>query len=150
MEIARQDGGQGLLGFVEANRKSGQHITGYEYAVLVTNLDYGILALGQLSGTGRTPKTRSRSGRTNGGWCGFATHDLHRWQLSARAVALIYNGGSLFARLANPGVRREAITSRPWLMSAIGRRTEHAGQTTITINSMHAHFKKARQALNVG
>ncbi|WP_443600392.1 hypothetical protein, partial [Acidithiobacillus ferrooxidans] len=28
-----------------------------------------------------------------------------------------------------PGSRREAITSRPLLLSAIGRSTKHAGQT---------------------
>jgi len=38
-------------------------------------------------------------------------------------------------RLANPEARREAITSRPWLMSAVERRTERAGQTTITLKS---------------
>ena len=146
--IARHDGGQGLLGFVEADRRSGQRITGYEYAVLVTNLDYGILALGQLYRDRADAENAFDELKNQWGWCGFTTHDLHRCQLSARAVALIYNWWSLFARLANPGARREAITSRPWLMSAIGRRTEHAGQTTITINSMHAHFKKAKQALN--
>ena len=50
-------------------------------------------------------------------------------------------------RLANPQARREAITSRPWLMSSVGRRTEHAGQTTITLTGLHAHFDKARAAL---
>jgi len=54
---------------------------------------------------------------------------------------------SLFVRLANPEARREAITSRPWLMSSVGRRTEHAGQTTITLTGLHAHFEKARAAL---
>jgi len=77
----------------------------------------------------------------------FTTHDLHRCQLSARAVALIYNWWSLFVRLASPEARREAITSRPWLMSSVGRRTEHAGQTTITLTGLHAHFDKARQVL---
>ncbi|MDZ4252121.1 MAG: hypothetical protein U1A72_06055, partial [Sulfuritalea sp.] len=43
--------------------------------------------------------------------------------------------------------RREAITSRPWLMSSVGRKTEHAGQTTITLTGLHAHFGKAREAL---
>ncbi len=81
------------------------------------------------------------------GWGGFTTHDLHRCQLSARAVALIYNWWSLFVRLASPDARREAITSRPWLMSSVGRKTEHAGQTTITITGLHAHFGKARDAL---
>ncbi|MBK7235726.1 MAG: hypothetical protein IPI02_08930 [Sterolibacteriaceae bacterium] len=62
-------------------------------------------------------------------------------------MALIYNWWSLFVRLANPEARREAITSRPWLMSSVGRRTEHAGQTTITLTGLHAHFEKARAAL---
>jgi hypothetical protein len=62
-------------------------------------------------------------------------------------VALIYNWWSLFVRLASPKARREAITSRPWLMSAIGRKTEHAGQTTITLAGLHAHFGKARDVL---
>lgn len=62
-------------------------------------------------------------------------------------MALVYNWWSLFVRLANPDARREAITSRPWLMSSIGRRTEHAGRTTITLTGLHAHFEKARAAL---
>ena len=37
--------------------------------------------------------------------------------------------------------------NRPWLMSSVGRRTEHAGQTTITLTSMHAHFEKVRAVL---
>ncbi|MDP2794514.1 MAG: hypothetical protein Q8O25_10620, partial [Sulfurisoma sp.] len=74
-------------------------------------------------------------------------HDLHRCQLAARGVALAYNGWSLFVRLAHPDARREAITSRPLLMSSVERRTEHAGQTTITLTGLHAHFEKARTAL---
>lgn len=62
-------------------------------------------------------------------------------------MALIYNCWSLFERLANPDARREAITSRLWLMSSIGHRTEHADQTTLTLTGLHAHFDKARQAL---
>jgi hypothetical protein len=32
-------------------------------------------------------------------------------------------------------------------MSSIGRKTQHAGQTTITLTGLHAHFGKARDAL---
>ena len=46
--MAGEDDGQQLLAFVEADRKTGKGITGYEYAVLVTNTDYEILTLGQL------------------------------------------------------------------------------------------------------
>jgi len=77
----------------------------------------------------------------------YTTHDLHRCQLAARAVALIYNRWSLFVRLANPESRREAITSRPWFMTSAGRKTEHVAQTTVTLTGLHAHFAPARAAL---
>ena len=141
------DSGQQLLGFIEADRKSGKRLTGYEYAVLVTNLDYEILGLGQLYRDRADCENTFDELKNQWGWGGFTTHDLHRCQLSARAVALIYNWWSLFVRLASPEARREAITSRPWLMSSVGRRTEHAGQTTLTLTGLHAHFDKARQVL---
>ena len=145
--IAQEDNGQQLLGFIEADRKRGKRITGYEYAVLVTNTDYQMLSLGQLYRDRADAENAFDELKNQWGWGGFTTHDLHRCQLSARAVALIYNWWSLFVRLANPQSRREAITSRPWLMSSVGRRTEHAGQTTITLTGLHAHFGKAKEAL---
>lgn len=148
MLIAQQeDEGQGLLGFVEADRKAGKRTTGYEYAVLVTNLDHEVLSLGQLYRDRADAENAFDELKNQWGWGGFTTHDLHRCQLSARAVALIYNWWSIFVRLANPEARREAMTSRPWLMSSVGRKTEHAGQTTITLTGLHAHFGKARDAL---
>ena len=139
--------GQQFLGFIEADRKTGKQLTGYEYAVLVTNLDHEILSLGQLYRDRADCENTFDELKNQWGWGGFTTQDLHRCQLSARAVALIYNWWSLFVRLASPEARREAITSRPWLMSSIGRRTEHAGQTTITLTGLHGHFDKARQVL---
>jgi hypothetical protein len=44
--IEQKDTGQNWLGFVEVDRNEGKRITGYEYAVLVTNLDHAILSLG--------------------------------------------------------------------------------------------------------
>jgi hypothetical protein len=46
--ITQDDNGQGLLGFIEADRKTGKRTTGYEYEVLVTNLDHEIISLGQV------------------------------------------------------------------------------------------------------
>ena len=145
--VAGEDDGQQLLAFVEADRKAGKGITGYEYAVLVTNSAYEIRSLGQLYRDRADAENAFDELKNQWGWGGFTTHDLHRCQLAARSVALIYNWWSLFVRLANPQARREAITSRPWLMSSVGRRTEHAGQTTITLTGLHAHFEKARVAL---
>ena len=145
--VEGEDEGQQLLAFVEADRKAGKGITGYEYAVLVTNTDYEVLGLGQLYRDRADAENAFDELKNQWGWGGFTTHDLHRCQLAARGVALAYNWWSLFVRLAHPDARREAITSRPWLMSSVGRRTEHAGQTTITLTGLHAHFGKARAAL---
>ena len=139
--------GQQLLAFVESNRRDGKGITGYEYAVLVTNTDYEVLSLGQLYRDRADAENAFDELKNQWGWGGFTTRDLHRCQLAARGVALAYNWWSLFVRLGRPDVRHEAITSRPWLMASVGRRTEHAGQTTITLTGLHAHFEKAQAAL---
>ena len=47
---------------------------------------------------------------------------------------------------ADPDHRLEAITSRPLLMQAIARQTQHAGQVTLTISSTHGEQHKARRA----
>jgi hypothetical protein len=147
LAVEGEHDGQQVLAFVEADRKDGKGITGYEYAVLVTNTDYEVLSLGQLYRDRADAENAFDELKNQWGWGGFTTHDLHRCQLAARAVALVYNWWSLFVRLAHPDARREAITSRPWLMSSVGRRTEHAGQTTITLTGLHAHFAQARATL---
>ena len=57
--IAQEDSGQQLLGFIQADRKEGERITGNEHAVLVTNLDHEILSLGHCTGIGPMPRTPS-------------------------------------------------------------------------------------------
>jgi hypothetical protein len=134
--------GQLRLGFTEI----GPDKCVWEYAALVTSLDSEILTLGQLY--------RDRADCENGfdelknqwGWGGFTTQDLARCRLLAGTVALIYNWWSLFARLADPEHHREAITTRPLLLSAIARKTQHAGQVTLTVSSMHGARDKARRA----
>jgi len=110
----------------------------WEFTVLVTDTDYELEAIGQLY--------RDRCDCENGfdelknqwGWGGFTTHDMQRSQLTARAVALVYNWWSWYVRAANPAARREAITSRPLLLAAVGRSTSHSGQTTLYLTPMHA------------
>jgi len=110
----------------------------WEYTVLVTNAQYDITAIGQLY--------RDRCDCENGfdelknqwGWGGFTTHDMHRSQITARAVALVYNWWSWYVRAANPQARREALTSRPLLLAAVGRAVSHGGQTLLYLTPMHA------------
>jgi len=146
-EIVIKDEGQRMFSFVDSNNKNGKKITGYEYTVLATNTDYEILSLGQLYRDRADAENAFDELKNQWGWGGFTTSDLHRCQLSARAVALIYNWWSIFVRLAHPKARREALTSRPWLMASIGHKTQHAGQTWITLTGLHARFKEARARL---
>ena len=125
---------QQALHFIDSSDK----VKVWEYAVLVTNADYALEAFGQLY--------RDRADCENGfdelknqwGWGGYTTHDLERCNLSARAVALIYNWWSWYVRLAHPKTRLEAITSRPMLLGGIARLTQHAGQSRLLITLTHA------------
>ena len=115
-----------------------QDVEVWEYAVLVTNSGYPLEAMAELY--------RDRADAENGfdelknqwGWGGFTTQDIERCQTSARAVALIYNWWSWYCRAAKPEARMEAITSRALLLAAVGRATQHAGQTTLYLTPMHA------------
>jgi hypothetical protein len=110
----------------------------WDYAVLVTNSAYGLESIGQLY--------RDRADCENGfdelknqwGWGGYTTQDLERCNLSARAVALIYNWWSWYVRLAHPKTRLEAITSRPMLLAGVARLTQHAGQSRLLLTLTHA------------
>jgi len=110
----------------------------WDYAVLVTNSNYELKAIGQLY--------RDRADCENGfdelknqwGWGGYTTQDLERCNLCARAVALIYNWWSWYVRLAHPATRLEAITSRPLLLAGVARLTAHAGQSRLLLTLTHA------------
>ena len=81
------------LAFVEKERP----VKGYEYAVLVTDLSHELHVIAQLyrdrgdaENTFDGPRP-PREIKNQWGWTGFTTHDLKRCQLSAMAVALVYN-----------------------------------------------------------
>ena len=124
---------QAELHFIDEN----EPVKSWEYAMLVCNAHYEIENIGQLY--------RDRADCENGfdeiknqwGWGGYSTHDIERCALSARAVALVYNWWSWYVRLAHPKTRLEAITSRPKLLSAVGRMTSHAGQRKILLTITH-------------
>ena len=71
------------------------------------------------------------------GWGGYTTQDRERCNLSARVVALIYNGLSWYVRLAHPKTRLEAITSRPLLLSGAARLTQHARASRLLLTLVH-------------
>lgn len=119
--------------FVDEN----EPVKSWEYAVLVSNATYPLEQIGQLY--------RDRADCENGfdeiknqwGWGGYSTQDIERCALSARAVALIYNWWSWYVRLANPKSRLEAKTSRPQLLSAVGRLSTHGRVNKIVLALTH-------------
>lgn len=140
--LLTDDTGQMDLGFVE----SGIAARRYEYAVLVTDLPYDARALAQLYRDRADSENTFDELKGQWGWGGFTTKDIKRCRLSAMGVAMCYNWWSLFVRLANPKARMEAITSRPLLLSGVGRKTTHAGQQHLAIAPMHG---KASQAISL-
>ena len=135
--------GQLEMSFGEVN----QQTVVYEHAVLVTTLPDEIITISQHYRDRADSENVFDELKNQWGWGGFTTHDLKRCRLMARVVALVYNWWNLFVRLAEPDKHMEAITSRPLLMHAIGKQILHAGQTIITISSLHGKFKKAQEML---
>jgi hypothetical protein len=142
--VSEQDAnGQRRLGFATIDDR--QKI--WEFAALVTSLDAAILTLGQLYRDRGDCENDFDELKNQWGWGGFTTQDKNRCQVMARSVALVFNWWNLFARLADPDQHREAITSRPLLLTAIGRLTRHAGRTTLHVSSAHGRHWWTRRAL---
>ena len=141
--LAGQIEGQEVLAFIDVDAP----LQRYEYAVLVTSLPHEVRTLAQLYRDRGDAENSFDELKNQWGWGGFTTKDLHRCQLTARAVALTYNWWSLFVRLAHPKARLEALTSRPLLLAGIAEKTRHARQERLTITPLHGHGERAKVLL---
>jgi hypothetical protein len=141
--LAGQIEGQEVLAFIDVDAP----LQRYEYAVLVTSLPHEVRTLAQLYRDRGDAENSFDELKNQWGWGGFTTKDLHRCQLTARAVALAYNWWSLFVRLAHPKARLEALTSRPLLLAGIAEKTRHARQERLTITPLHGHGERAKVLL---
>jgi hypothetical protein len=119
----------------------------YEYQVLVTNLREELLSVADLYRQRADAENVYDELKNQWGWGGFTTKDLLRCQVSARHVALVYNWWSLFVRCADPERPREAVTSRPLLLCAVGRVVETGRQLTLRLTSTHAQAARAQRLL---
>ena len=119
----------------------------YEYLVLVTNLTTELVGLVDLYLQRADSENIYDELKNQWGWGGFMTRDLHRCQVMARFNAIVYNWWSLFVRCAEPTRPREAITSRPLLLSAVGRLTQSANQLKVILTSTHEEAGKVQRIL---
>lgn len=144
-------GSNAVIG-IEANDKSGQKqlafidgpddMKAYEYSVLVTDTDYDLTAIFYHYRDRADCENNFDELKNQWGWCGYSTKDIHSSATMAQMIALIYNWWNLYTRLAFPDKHHEAITSRPLLLSSIGRLISSAGQKTLKLTSMHGHSAK--------
>ena len=140
----QRNGQRTFSGMAELRR--GQDL--YEYSVLVTSLEEDeVLSIAQLYRDRAEAENIFDELKNQWGWTGFTTQDVHRCQILARTIAVIYNWWSLFTRLAIPNRHTEAITSRPLLLNGIARQTTHSNQTTLTLTSVHAQAPTVRRVL---
>ncbi len=72
---------------------------------------------------------------------------MHRSQITARAVGLGYKLWSCYVRAANPNARREALTSRPLLLAAVGRAVSHGRQTLLYLTPIHAQVRLIKSTI---
>lgn len=138
--LTHDDGKQLKLAFVDGN----DDIKTYEYAVLVTNLDHEIISIVQSYRDRADCENYFDEIKNQWGWGGYTTKDLKSCRFIARIIALVYNWWTLFVRLANPGNHLEAITSRPLLLSSVGRLTQSGRQQKMVITSAHAKSGKLK------
>jgi Transposase DDE domain group 1 len=123
----------------------------WEYAVLVTDVQYPIESIGQLYRDRADAENAFDELKNQWGLSGFTTQDINRCQTTARACALVYNWWSWYCRAAHPGARMEAITSRPLLLAAVGKAANHAGRTTLYLTPLHGKANALKALIsNVG
>jgi len=119
----------------------------YEYQVLVTDRSENLATAVALYRQRADAEKVHDELKNQWGWGGFTTRDLLRCQVAARMVALVYSWWSLFVRCAEPERPREAITSRPLLLQAVGRVITTGRQTTLRLTSSHAEAAHVQRIL---
>ena len=140
--IECQEEGQQQFAFIDGP----EDIKVYEYSILVTDLEDDLTAIFHHYRDRADCENNFDEMKNQWGWGGYTTREIKSCQFMARMIALVYNWWNLFVRLAIPDRHHEAITSRPLLLSSIGRLTEHQRQKRMVITSAHGDIVKLKGA----
>ena len=124
-----------------------EELTQYEYAVYVTTLKQPVGEIRSLY----TPRGDNENGydelKNQWGWCGFTLKDLARSELMACLIALIYNWWSLYTKLVEEEIAREAITSRPMFLMHVAKASTHESRRFLVIFCAHAKSYQIKDKL---
>ena len=140
LAVEDQNNPQKSLAFIDGP----ENIKAYEYSVLVTTLDDDLVGVIQHYRDRADNENYFDEIKNQWGWGGFTTQDLKSCRLVSRMIALVYNWWTLFVRLANPENHLEAITSRPLLLSSVGRLVKSGRQQKMIVSSHHAKSSKVQ------
>lgn len=114
----------------------------FEYSVLVTDRECDLTTLFHHYRDRADCENNFDELKNQWGWGGYTTKDVKSCRLMSRMIAQIYNWWNLYVRMALPGQHHEATTSRPLLLTSVGRLTKHSGQKKIFITSTHGKKDK--------
>ena len=81
------------------------------------------------------------------GWNGFTTQRLAPCGVMANLIALVYKWWNLYVRLFDGEHHREAITSRPMLLSGVARLIQHSAQRTVKVSLQHENSDLLAKAI---
>jgi len=121
----------------------------YEYAIYVTSLTQSADKIRPLYNPRGDNENCYDELKNQWGWGGFTLKDLARSELMARLIALIYNWWSIYAKLVDETVAREAITSRPMLLMHTAKVSTHQSIATIMVFCAHAQVERIKEMLEV-
>lgn len=119
----------------------------YEYAVYVTALKQPAGEIRSLYNPRADNENSYDELKNQWGWCGFTLKDLARSELMACLIALIYNWWSLFTKLVDEEIAREAITSRPMFLMHIAKASIHQSMRFLVIFCAHGRVYQIREKL---
>ncbi len=152
--VRRRLSSDNIIGFESNNQLQQQlalvdgpeDIRAYEYSVLITDLEDDLVTIFHHYRDRADCENNFDELKNQWGWGGYTTHKIKSCQFMARIIALVCNWWNLFVRLAIPHKHHEAITSRPLLLSSVGRLTEHSRQKRMVITSTHGDISTLKLA----
>jgi hypothetical protein len=121
----------------------------YEYAIYVTSLTESADKIRALYNPRGDNENCYDELKNQWGWGGFTLRDIARSELMARFIALIYNWWSIFTKLVDDQIAREAITSRPMLLMHTAKVSTHQSIQTLVVFCAHAQAERIKETLNI-